>query len=204
MTIIKGYALRQPPKWPYFLAMAVVVLGGFAILIGVIPAEENKPVPSTAIVGTAEAISTSSQATTSSTTVTTATTLPKVTATTQPVVSSVLPAAGDVTRVARIVFASRIGDYNQPTDNLTEVAAGQTGTLYCYTKITCPNPPETVHHVWLAPGGKVFFDIPLTLRNQTADTYSYISLSGEQPGIWELQVRNARGEVLAKRAISVR
>jgi hypothetical protein len=109
--------------------------------------------------------------------------------------------AGDVT-VERIVFSTGIDESNQPVDDLSELAAADAGTLYCCTRIKCAK-AQTVKHVWLRPDGKVAADISLGLGVQTVDTYSYVSLYGAPKGLWRLEVRNSRDEVIARKAFQV-
>lgn len=104
--------------------------------------------------------------------------------------------------VERITFTSELDEDNQPTDDLSELAAADTNTLYCSTRIKSDK-AQTVRHVWLRPDGKIAADITLHLGTQTVDTYSYISLYGAQKGAWQMQVRNERDEVVAGKTFKI-
>jgi len=186
MTKITGYARKKEPKWLYWIAaaaaFAVVGSGIFGVYlisrwvedIGVTKHEMVEiKLPTVSTLPVAEIK-----------------TLPKMTS-----------LSGDV-QVERIVFTSEINDKNQPTDDLENISIAENGVIYCYTRINASSPPQVIRHVWVAPDGRVAAEIKLNLSNRTTDTWSYISLYGTRPGKWELQVKDSKDQILAKRGFS--
>jgi len=198
MTVIKGYASRPQPKWPLLLAIVFIALTGIAVLVSLVPPASQKG--PTAASSTVEVTATTANPTTTTlapATVTVTTTL--VTTTTRAgIVNLKLPTVAGGIKVEKIVFSGSIGEYNQPAGELSEINLNEASKIYCYTKISAGRLPQTVRHVWIAPGGKVFAEIPLNISKPAVDTYSFISLSGTTSGVWVVRVEDASGKILAK------
>jgi len=188
MSKITGYARQDEPKWFYF-ALALLALGvALLFLFG------GSAAYRWAESGSAERLKAAEQKPAEI----------KVAELAVDVKTAVGPAGelGGVT-VERITFTSELNEGSQPTDDLNELATADYSTLYCCTRIRSAKIPLTVKHVWLNPDGKVAADITLHLGGQTVDTYSYISLYGAKRGVWELQVRNERDEVVARKTLTI-
>ncbi|MBN3032858.1 MAG: DUF2914 domain-containing protein [Candidatus Saganbacteria bacterium] len=197
MVRFAGYARKRQPKWPYALIAVTILLSLIVIIFiasavtGWLESEINKPVVTTTT-------TTTTTTTVSSTTTTTAAAATTSTTVTSPTAQAAPGGAGGAS-VSRIVVASGLGDDRLPVDDLTEASASGHPTLYCYIRYRCDSPPQTVRHVWLAPGGKTAAEIELTLKNQSGATWSYIDIAGLPVGEWAVEARAADGTVLARR-----
>jgi hypothetical protein len=187
MSKITGYARQDEPKWLYF-AIALLALGAVGLFMisgsalyrwaesgsaARLQAAENKP---------AEL---------------------KVPEPAPELKAAIGPAGelGGIT-VERLTFTSGLDESNQPTDDLSELSLAETNTLYCATRIKSDK-AQVVRHVWLRPDGKIAADITLNLGPQTVETYSYISLYGAPKGVWQMEVRNERDEVVARKTFKL-
>jgi hypothetical protein len=180
MTRLTGYARQEEPKWLYALLVLIVLLiivlifWGFSAVYSWLESQAGKQ----------PAVS-----------VTTATTL----ATTKEAAAPIVVNNNSGLAVEAITFSSGVSEDNQPVDQLDTVDLQQTGTLYCFTRISSAAIPQKIKHVWLAPDGHIVAEIELTLRNRPAVTYSYVSLYGGKKGRWQFQVRTADGTVVARK-----
>lgn len=194
MTRLTGYARQEAPKWLSALIVVIVLLAIVLIFWGfsaVYNWLENK--------GSEEPVDTSTTIT--STTIVSTTVIP-VTTTLRPAKEAAvsLPVKDNSgLKVEAITFSSGIDEANQPVDQLESVNLKETGTLYCFTRISGAAVPQKIKHVWLAPDGHVVAEIELTLRTRPAVTYSYVSLSGGRRGRWQFQVRTMAGAVVARK-----
>lgn len=199
MVRFTGYAKKREPKWPYALIALIVVLIALVVLYiasaitSWLENEINKP--------PAAATSSTSTSTSSSTTVSvTSTTLAE-----EPVEeASVVPdeeGSGGI-RLDQIVISSGVDESNQPVDDLPQISVNEYANVYCFTRLTCDAPPQTIRHVWLAPGGRVAAEIELTLRNRNAATWSYINIAGMKTGQWEVRVEKSDGTIIGRKSFS--
>jgi hypothetical protein len=199
MVRFAGYARKREPKWPYAMIFLAIILVA-VLIITVVSAvgqwleyQINKPVTTTTttLLVSAESTTSTSLGGTTSSAVTTSTIQ----------VSEPVPASAGI-KVEKIVIASGIDEYSRPIDDLLEVAVETNPTIYCCTRISSEIVPQAIKHVWVAPGGRVVAEIDLTVRNRTADTYSYISLDGIRTGKWEVRVETKDGAILASRSFT--
>lgn len=80
----------------------------------------------------------------------------------------------------------KIGENNLPQEISTSFFGGE--KAYFYTKLMANPVPQTIKHIWLNPEGKTYAAVDLSIVNQPADTWSYISLPPESSGEWSIRV----------------
>ncbi len=198
MVRFAGYARKSEPKWPYFLiglaAIVAVILVLFVISLITqwLEAEINKPVTTTVT-------TTSSSSTTSTAAPTTSTTRPHEKP--KPNSTAVIVSEKSGLKVTRLAIASGV-EGSQPVDDLAEISAGETGRVYCYTSFENEDGPQAVKHVWIGPGGGTVAEVELTARGGASATWSYINISGQRVGQWQVRVEAEDGTVLAKKGFS--
>jgi hypothetical protein len=178
MAVITGYARRPEKRWPIILLIIIAALLGLMLLVIFYPTtgktpEKKRPAPKVKTIK-----------------------LPTLEA--KAVEKSKPLPAGSETAVEKIVFTSKIGASNLPMDNLSKFSVGENGRVYCYTRVMAKDIPQTIRHVWIAPGGEVAADIQLNIHNQPADTWSYVNVAGIETGNWEVQVQKENGDLLAR------
>ncbi|MCU0641951.1 MAG: DUF2914 domain-containing protein [Candidatus Margulisbacteria bacterium] len=187
MSKITGYARQDEPKWFYLglLTMALIICAG--LYLG------GKLVYCWVESGTAARLQAAEQKPSEL----------KVAAP-APALKAAIGPAGELggVRVERMTFTSGLGEANQPLDDLSEILAGKLETLYCATRLTSDR-AQTVRHVWLRPDGSEAAQIELHLGPQTVNTYSYKNIYGGQRGAWEVQVRNEKDEVIARKSFTL-
>ncbi|HVN67992.1 MAG TPA: DUF2914 domain-containing protein [Candidatus Sulfotelmatobacter sp.] len=188
MVKIAGYVKQREPKWPYIIIVALIALLFFGGLFSVSLLREwwhglmvRRPSPTEIKLPPAAPVVTPEAA--------------------KPVVQPASPAAASSSgiTVEKITLTSAITEDNQPADDLAEVAVKETPTVYCYTRVSSKDLPEKISHVWIAPGGKTIAEIKLDVSSRPSVSWSYISLYGASAGNWEVQVRSADGNILAKK-----
>lgn len=192
MARFAGYAKQKEPKW--FKALVVIsittvsliIIFGFTYVMSRMENEGERKSQSQALPAKQAKPSTTSTSTTTTTTI--------------PIVNEI---PNEDLSIEKIAFTSSINGGNKPADELESVSINETGKIYCYTRINSPNVPQSIHHVWVDPDGKVVADIKLNISNRPADTWSYISLYGIKPGKLQVQVKTAEGVIVAKRDLLV-
>lgn len=192
MARFAGYAKQKEPKW--FRALVVILIStvcliiifGFTYVMSRMETESERKSQSQA------KPSTTSTSTTTTTTV---------------AITTTVPAANEISNeelsIEKIAFTSSINEGNKPADELESVSINEAGKIYCYTRVNSSTVPQSIHHVWVDPDGAVIADIKLNISNRPADTWSYISLYGINPGKLQVQVKTAQGKILAKRDLLV-
>lgn len=178
MTKLAGYARRPEVKWPYVLVITLVLLVCVAVLLAFVP-EEGQNAPA-------------KEAKTPKPLTQPATQETKVAP----------PAESTGVTVEKIVFTSEIDDRNHPVDILENISLKEHGTVYCYTRVSCLDIPQSIRHVWVNPVGGVAADVKLNVSRRPVDTYSYISLYGAKTGKWEFQVRTVDDKIVARRSFT--
>jgi len=188
MVKIAGYVKQREPKWPYFVIIVLLALLFFGGLFSVSLLRErwhgwlrSRPGP---------------------TEVTLPPTAPLVTPEAAPAVQPAPSAASAIT-VEVLVLTSAITDNKRPADDLTAVAIKETPTVYCYTRVSSRDLPDEITHVWLAPGGKTIAGIKLDVNSRPSISWSYINISGQRAGQWQVRVETKDGTVLAKKDFTV-
>ncbi len=200
-----GYTRRPEPKWPYLIIFAVFICVVFVlVIIGNLLVSFRYAEPEKKVATTIKPSSTTSTFVSSVTsssnakTITTSSTLQNVSTTLdiekKPVISAV--------KVEKIFFTSKVDNSNQARASVDKVSLGSISRLYCYTKIIS-NPPQTIHHVWLRPDGRVAGKVTLYITNNPAYTWSYIGLGEPQFGFYKVQVTDNAGNVLAEKSLQV-
>jgi hypothetical protein len=178
MTKLAGYARRPEAKWPYVLVITLVLLVCVAVLLAFVP-EEGQKAPVKEAKKTIPVIQPATQET-------------KVAS----------PAESAGITVEKMVFTSEIDDRNHPMDSLKNISLKEHGTVYCYTRVSCLDIPQSIRHVWVNPAGGVAADVKLNVSRRPVDTYSYISLYGAKTGKWEFQVRTVDDKIVARRSFT--
>jgi hypothetical protein len=199
MVRFAGYARKKEPKWPYVGKAFIILMGAaaalfiFSALAQWLEAEANKPV----------AVTTTTTTSTTSTTVPAVptTTLARLTTTTVPAAAA--PASASGIKISQIVIASGLDNANQPVDDLSKVPVDEAGRLYCYTRLSNEGNSQPIRHVWVGPGGRVAAEIELTARSGSSATWSYINITGQRAGQWQVRVEAKDGTVLARRAFGI-
>lgn len=183
MPVIAGYVRKKDPRWPYIIAFILIALIVWLVvsLVSCVSDQLEDRIGKVEVKKKAAA---------------TTINLPK---------REERPAekrgGADLT-VSRFSFSSQITAGNLPGDNLDTVDLARQGKVYCCTRVENQGGGETIHHVWLDPEGEVVADIPLNLHNQPADTWSFVTVSGYNPGKWEVQVKTAGGQVIASKSFT--
>jgi hypothetical protein len=213
MVRFAGYAKKEDPKWVAIFVYLIMLLVIFTGLFGIVLFSqwlgnwlEKKETVTTST-------STSTLTTTTATIIGATTTLPvsvypPTTVLTLATVaemgkekaSSIVVEEG--IKIERIVITSKV-ENNLPTDELENVSINKQPKIYASTRAICSNPPQPIKHVWLDPNGHIFADIDLTLSRNSSDTYSYISIYNVPQGRWQIQVKDAKGNILGKKEFSV-
>ena len=195
MVRFAGYAKKREPRWPY-VGLAFIILMATAVVLFVfsavtqwLEAEANKPVATTT--------TTTTVAATSSTT-----TLAPTTTTLAPAQKSQVPVPAAVPvggiKVDQLVITSGV-TANQPVNDLSKVAASEHGNIYCYMRLSNAGSAQAVKHVWVSPGGKAVAQIELTAHKGASATWSYINITGQRAGQWQVRVETKDGAVLAQK-----
>jgi hypothetical protein len=179
MVKIAGYVKQREPKWPYFVIIVLIALLFFGGLFSVSLLREwwhgwlrSRPSPTEI----------------------------KPPPPAAPLVTPEAAAVGaSATTVEVLALTSAITEDNRPADDLTAVAIKETPTVYCYTRVSSRDLPDKITHVWLAPGGQTIAEIKLDVSSRPSVSWSYINISGQRVGQWQVRVEAEDGTVLAKK-----
>ena len=186
MVNFTGYARKEEPKWMLIVAIVAAILLAllFLTLLGYLlkPGEVKPP------------SSTTSTTSTTSTASTTSTSLAKHIRTTTTTLSAVVR----VSKPKNVQPQEATPVPGSSTTNELATVTVKNGRAYCYSVLSGANIPARIDHVWVTPGGEEFARISLTVSRQTGQTYSYISLAGAPKGTWQILIKDAAGEILAR------
>jgi hypothetical protein len=100
--------------------------------------------------------------------------------------------------VDKIVFASAI-ESREPV-GVNTVFDAALGKVCCWTKITCPQAPIEIKHVWYRNDMKLL-EIPLNLGVSGGRIWSKKNVS---PGTWKVEVVTGSGDLLAVDSVVVK
>ncbi|MFH1386470.1 MAG: DUF2914 domain-containing protein [bacterium] len=193
MAVFAGHVKKKDPKWPYIIVITLVILTLWLVISFVSYfsrlAEDQ--------IGKVEVKATTTIAPTREAEVLTLTTsLPEQK---ERPPENALNASLSVSKIS---FTSQIADNYLPADEIDSVDPVAQTQVYCYTVVDNPGDKQTIHHVWTNPAGVVVADIPLELLKQPANTWSFVTISGYNPGKWEVQVKTDDGQVIARKSFT--
>jgi hypothetical protein len=82
-------------------------------------------------------------------------------------------------------------DSKQPI-GIDSVFASNVGKLYCFTKIKVKAEASVISHIWFYEGNEMA-KIDLTMKAQTARTWSAKTIIPEWKGNWKVEIRDSVG-----------
>ena len=196
MVQFTGYTKRPEPKWPYIAIIIVAILllfalssfiGWFNSTLSKIKVEADKK----AVLATFEAKAIEKEPSTAEVKSGTIKLQTPITSTNPEITLEVM------------VFATSMNDYNQPNNDVSTFSKSSGSRLYCYTRISALNRPQTMRHVWIDPNGNETANIKMDIVNRPSNIWSYINPYEKKPGTWTVQIKTLNGAIIGEKKIKI-